>query len=147
MSPNFVEDVLGSARGVPITGRDGEPRLSFVGGSVEVITENGIVGYGDHSMSSYNTSVLEVLHDAIDEFVRGLTSVDDVQRSMATALDLLEREATSNLHDSIRRAEADLEHIRFAMQPDEQRTAAVSRLDPLRAAIAERLRVGEGRPS
>jgi RHS repeat-associated protein len=43
ISPNFVEDVLSSSRGVPAKGPNGEPRLSFVSGSVQVITENGIV--------------------------------------------------------------------------------------------------------
>jgi len=43
ISPNFLEDVLGSTRGVPVKGPNGEPRLSFVSGSVQVITENDIV--------------------------------------------------------------------------------------------------------
>jgi hypothetical protein len=43
ISPNFVEDVLSSTRGVPVKGPNGEPRLSFVSGSVQVITENNIV--------------------------------------------------------------------------------------------------------
>jgi len=43
ISPNFVEDVLGSSEGVPVKGPNGEPRLSYTNGSVQVITEDGIV--------------------------------------------------------------------------------------------------------
>lgn len=43
ISPNIVEDVLGNSEGVPVKGPNGEPRLSFTSGSVQVITEDGIV--------------------------------------------------------------------------------------------------------
>ena len=43
ISPNFVEDVLGSTKGVPVKGPNGEARLSFTSGTVQVITENNIV--------------------------------------------------------------------------------------------------------
>ncbi len=43
ISPNFVEDVLTSTRGVPVKGPNGEARLSFTSGTVQVITENNIV--------------------------------------------------------------------------------------------------------
>lgn len=43
ISPTYVEDVISGSRGVPVKGPNGEPRLSFTGGSVQVITENGIV--------------------------------------------------------------------------------------------------------
>lgn len=42
ISPDFVEDVLGSTRGVPVKGPAGEARLSYTSGSVQVITEDGI---------------------------------------------------------------------------------------------------------
>lgn len=43
VSPNFVEDVLGSTKGVPVKGPNGEARLSYKNGTVQVITEDNIV--------------------------------------------------------------------------------------------------------
>lgn len=43
VSPNYVEDVLGSTKGSPVKGPNGEPRLSYTSGTVQVITENNIV--------------------------------------------------------------------------------------------------------
>ncbi|MDQ0577192.1 hypothetical protein [Agromyces albus] len=39
----FIEDVLGSSKGLAVEGPDGETRLSFTSGTVQVITENNIV--------------------------------------------------------------------------------------------------------
>lgn len=38
ISPNFVEDVLSSTRGVAVKGPNGEARLSFTSGTVQVVT-------------------------------------------------------------------------------------------------------------
>jgi len=45
ISPRYVDEVLTSDLSVvkPVTGPLGQPRLSFVNGSVDVITENDIV--------------------------------------------------------------------------------------------------------
>jgi hypothetical protein len=44
ISPNFVNDVLEHPESVdPVKGPLGQSRLSYVSGSVQVITENGIV--------------------------------------------------------------------------------------------------------
>jgi RHS repeat-associated protein len=43
ISPNFIEDVLDNTQGVPVKGPAGETRLSYSSGSVQVITEDGIV--------------------------------------------------------------------------------------------------------
>jgi hypothetical protein len=44
ISPNYVEDVLDNPESVtPVKGPDGEARLSYVSGSVQVITEDGSV--------------------------------------------------------------------------------------------------------
>lgn len=43
VSPSHVEDVLSSSRGMPVKGPHGEARLSFTSGTVQVITEDGIV--------------------------------------------------------------------------------------------------------
>jgi filamentous hemagglutinin len=39
VSPNFVEDVLRVAKPDPIKGPKGEPRLSYIYGTVQIITE------------------------------------------------------------------------------------------------------------
>ena len=44
ISPNFIKDVLDNPDSVtPVKGPNGELRLSYISGSVQVITENGIV--------------------------------------------------------------------------------------------------------
>lgn len=43
ISPNYIEDVLTSSRGLPVKGPNGEPRLSYTSGTVQVITEDNIV--------------------------------------------------------------------------------------------------------
>jgi hypothetical protein len=40
ISPNFIEDVLGSTKGTPVKGPSGEDRLSHVSGSAQVITND-----------------------------------------------------------------------------------------------------------
>jgi hypothetical protein len=96
-------------------------------------------------MSVGNEAVLQALLESLDDFARDRLSVEDVQRHLQSSLSLLDSGA-GRLNDSIRLAEADLEEIRFTMLLDEQRPAAVFRLDPLRAAIADRLGVNEGVP-
>ena len=96
-------------------------------------------------MNANNRAVLQALLDSLEEFVRGRLTVEDVQRRLQLSLNRLDSEAGSS-HDDIRLAEADLEEIRFTMLLDEQRPAAVFRLDPLRAAIADRLGVIDGMP-
>ena len=43
VSPSFVEEVLRTTKGLPVKGPNGEARLSFTSGTVQVITENDIV--------------------------------------------------------------------------------------------------------
>ncbi|WP_157803632.1 hypothetical protein [Luteimicrobium subarcticum] len=43
VSPAFFEDVLGSTQGSPVRGPNGEARLSYASGTVQVITENDVV--------------------------------------------------------------------------------------------------------
>lgn len=43
ISPTYVEDVISSSRRISVKGPHGEPRLSYTSGSVQVITEDGIV--------------------------------------------------------------------------------------------------------
>jgi hypothetical protein len=93
-------------------------------------------------MNGANRRVLESLLESLDEFLRGGMSVEEVQQSLQSTLELLEREA-GDLSESIRLAEADLEEIRFTMLLDEQRPAAVVCLDPIRRAIAKRLNTDE----
>ena len=43
MPPNMIEDILQSTKPTDVLGPHGEPRLSYVSGTVQVITENDIV--------------------------------------------------------------------------------------------------------
>lgn len=43
VSPTNIEYILTNTRGVPVRGPNGEARISYMSGSVQVITENGIV--------------------------------------------------------------------------------------------------------
>lgn len=98
--------------------------------------------HGDNAMSAGNEVVLHELLRSMNEFVQGRLSVEDVQRHLQSSLTLLDRGAGS-LYDGVRLAEADLEEIRFTMLLDEQRPAAVFRLDALQTAIENRLQVCE----
>lgn len=43
VSPNAIDDILTNTKGMAVKGSNGEPRLSYVSGSVQVVTEDGIV--------------------------------------------------------------------------------------------------------
>lgn len=84
--------------------------------------------------------ILEDALQAIDSFVSGLGDIADLQSRLeadASALDTSFDYVTREL----RGLDSDLEEIRFARLLDEQRPAAILRLDPVResllAALAE----------
>ena len=90
-------------------------------------------------MNEYNFGVLSRLIDAIDEFQKGDIELDDMQARLQSALMLYETAADAAWH-ALRLAEADIEEIRFTMLLDEQRPAAVFRLDDLRESLLDVLR-------
>ena len=89
-------------------------------------------------MSEQNEKVLKSVLGSIDDFVRNRIGIEDVQVQLRSSANLLERESGGVL-DAIRLAEADLEEIQFTMLLDEQRPAAVFRLDELREVLIDRL--------
>jgi hypothetical protein len=91
-------------------------------------------------VNAHNRGVVARLIGDIDRFAGGEIGIDDIQSQLEAALPLFERDH-SGARESIRLAEADVEEIRFAMLLDEQRPAALFRLDRLREALTTELGV------
>jgi hypothetical protein len=89
-------------------------------------------------MTPHNRSLATTLVELIDRFANDETSVSDMQSRLQSAMVLFDREPTSP-ERAVRIAEADLEEILFTMIRDEQRPAAIFRLDELRTYLAETL--------
>lgn len=89
-------------------------------------------------MTQTNRTVVSALLDAIDGFVAGELDIPDIQTRLQSGLGLLER-GLGDVSSAIRAAEADLEEIQFTMVLDEQRPAAVFRLNSLRGQLAAAL--------
>ncbi|QHK20341.1 hypothetical protein GU243_12025 [Pseudarthrobacter psychrotolerans] len=85
-------------------------------------------------MNVYNAGVAARLATAIQDYEAGLLSLAQVQSALQSAITLLENDG-SGIADSVRLAEADLEEIHFTVLLDEQRPAAIFRLDELRATL------------
>lgn len=92
------------------------------------------------NMNAYNSSVAARLSTAIHDFEAGLLSITEVQSALQSAIPLFENDG-SGIADSVRLAEADLEEIQFTVPLDDQRPAAIFRLDDLRAPLG---RAGDG---
>jgi hypothetical protein len=86
------------------------------------------------TLNDYNTAVAERLLAAITRFEAGTLTLADVHAAVHSAAPLFENDG-SGVAEATRLAEADLEEIRFTVLLDEQRPAAVFRLDALRTAI------------
>lgn len=80
--------------------------------------------------SVYNQEIIDRLRAAIVAFQSGAADLDGVQSSLQSALSLLENDG-SGVADLVRRAEADVEEIRFTRLLDEQHPEVVFRLDEL----------------
>ena len=80
------------------------------------------------SRSAHNEEVLERVRRSVSEFVAGELDLDGIQVALQSAMPLLERDGTG-ADAVVRAAEADIEEIRFTRLLDEQRPAAVFRLD------------------
>jgi hypothetical protein len=85
-------------------------------------------------MTETNHAIIASLIDSIDQFEAGDLGITEVQELLQMSFDLLER-GPQDFASAIRLAEADLEEIQFTMLLDEQRPAAVFRLDSLREAL------------
>jgi hypothetical protein len=94
-------------------------------------------------MTETNRAVVASLLEAIDNFMTGDLGIEEIQGKLQVGVGLLER-GSVDLAAPIRLAEADLEEIQFTMLQDEQRPAAVFRLDSLREELESAL-LGETR--
>jgi hypothetical protein len=93
--------------------------------------------YGDHAIiMNINAGVAARLSTAIQDYESGLLSLGEVQSALQSAIPLFENDG-SGAADFVRLAEADLEEIQFTVLLDEQRPAAVFRLDELRATLGK----------
>ena len=89
-------------------------------------------------MSDENTRALETLLRALDDFVRGSLSIEDLQWYLESTSSLLDRRF-ADVSRELNAAEFDLESIRFTVLRDEQMPAAIFRVDPVRELVARRL--------
>jgi hypothetical protein len=89
-------------------------------------------------MNANNRGVTTHLIREIDRFTSGEVEIGEMQSQLQAALTLFERDDSTAL-ETVRLAEADVEEIQFTMLLDEQRPAAVFRLDQLRQALITEL--------
>ena len=85
-------------------------------------------------MNEYNKRVVARLMQAIDAFMADTIGLDEVQSHLQSSVNLLEAD-TRGTRELVRTAEADIEELRFTRLRDEQRPAAVFRLDTLRESL------------
>lgn len=78
--------------------------------------------------------ILEDVLLAIDSFVGGLGDIADLQSRLEADASALDRRFDRVIHE-LRNLDADLEEIRFGRLRDEQRSAAILRLDPVRKSV------------
>jgi hypothetical protein len=89
-------------------------------------------------MTSSNAQTIRSIIQGIDAFIAGRADLDDIQSLLQACEDQFER-GSLNCGEDVRLAEADLEEIRFGRLLEEQRPAAVFRLDDLRTALVRAL--------
>jgi hypothetical protein len=85
-------------------------------------------------MTEGNRAIIASLIDSMDQFVAGDLEVADIQHKLQVSGDLLEREP-QDFASLVHLAEADLEGIRYTLPLDDQRPAALSRLDSVRTTL------------
>lgn len=85
-------------------------------------------------MNSYNRRLAENLVEALDHFVAGGLDLDEIQCQLQTAVQLFENEPDAPVR-ATDLAEEDLEDISVARLAEEQRSAAIFRLDELRVIL------------
>jgi hypothetical protein len=80
-------------------------------------------------------AVLEDALRAIDDFIGGVGEIADLQARLEADASALDRSFDSVIKE-LRSLDADLEEIRFARLLDEQRPAAIFRLESARESVA-----------
>jgi hypothetical protein len=89
-------------------------------------------------MTGAPKAILTGILAVIDDLTMGTSDIAEAQERLGAYATALDRSA-GELSERLRGADADLEEIQFAMLLNEQRTAAVLRLDPLRNLVAAEL--------
>lgn len=89
-------------------------------------------------MRELSYPILENVLSAIDSFVSGIGDIADLQARLQADASALDRRFDSVIRE-LQSLDADLEEIRFARLRDEQRTAAVLRLDAVRESVTAAL--------
>lgn len=87
-------------------------------------------------MNDYNTTVARDVLDAIAGLEDGTLTLAEAQAVLQSAIPRFENDG-SGIDVAVRLAEADLEEVQFTILLDEQRPAAIFRLDELRTAIED----------
>lgn len=83
------------------------------------------------SLNDHNRSIVEKLRRSVTAFVAGTRDLDEIQAALESVMHLCEDDGTG-IADAVRRAEADIEEIRFTRLRGEQRSAVTFRLgEPL----------------
>lgn len=95
--------------------------------------DSGYIGY-QMKMNEYNIGIAARVETAAREFEIGTLTLDEVQGTLASAASLFENDG-SGVSELVRLVEADLELIKFGMLLEDQRPAAIFRLDELRTAL------------
>lgn len=85
-------------------------------------------------LNAYNAAVAQDVLAAIAGLEQETLTIGDVQAVLQSAVQRFENDG-SGVAASVSLAEADLEEIQFTRLLDEQRPAAIFRLDELRATI------------
>jgi hypothetical protein len=86
--------------------------------------------------------ILMAINSAIDSFVAGHSDIADLQAQLEANSSALDR-SHEPLNSELRSLDADLEEIQFTMLKDEQRPAAIFRLDRVKEAVASALERSE----
>jgi ABC-type phosphate transport system auxiliary subunit len=82
--------------------------------------------------------ILMTISSVIDDFIAGRSDIADLQERLEANSSALDR-SYEPLNSQLRSLDADLEEIQFTMLKDEQRPAAVFRLEPVQEAVASAL--------
>lgn len=85
-------------------------------------------------MNHYNLTLTKEVLAAIRNLEDGISTLAEVHSVLQSVVPLFENDG-SGIGNAVRLAEADLEEIQFTTLDDEQRPAAIFRLDKLRAAV------------
>jgi ABC-type phosphate transport system auxiliary subunit len=86
--------------------------------------------------------ILAAISSAIDDFISRKSDIADLQAQLEAQSSALDR-SYEPLNSELRSLDADLEEIQFTMLQDEQRPAAVFRLEPVKEAVASALERAE----